>query len=265
MANTDSGSFSYSSNPLGNFAGSIQQTALTAKQVEDWRQHINNCNHPIIVFGADCQPILLNQAIREYLSEPTPIEQPTAFLWQEVCETVGRFVAEASGLPANEISDAFPISGKCFVVIGSLLRTSSGRFLGAVVNVADVSNSAERLQAVLHGGSASASAPVATNEESTAQFQEWVGKREQARQKMSRLSRRENQVVCLVSEGLPNKSIARELDISVKTIEKHRANATRKLGVGSTPEMVRIAVTAESKVVGLPPGAPGAQINTFDA
>ena len=257
MTNSDSGSFSYSSNPLDKFPGSIQQTALTAKQVEDWREHINNCHHPIVVFGADCQPLLLNQAVREYLSEPTPIEQPTAFLWQEVCETIGRLVTEVSKSSATEISDAFPISGKCFVVIGSLLKNSSGRFLGAVVNVADLSNSSQRLQAILGAGANSGAANIPASEESREHYQDWVVRRDQARQKMTRLSRRENQVVCLVSEGLPNKSIARELDISVKTIEKHRANATRKLGVGSTPEMVRIAVTADGKAVGIPPATHG--------
>ena len=52
-------------------------------------------------------------------------------------------------------------------------------------------------------------------------------------------------VVQLVSIGLANKAIASELQISVKTIEKHRANATRKLGVGSTAELVRLAVLAD--------------------
>jgi DNA-binding CsgD family transcriptional regulator len=62
---------------------------------------------------------------------------------------------------------------------------------------------------------------------------------------MQRLSPRESEVVLRVSAGLPNQSIARELEISVKTIEKHRANAVRKLNVRSTPEMVRISVLAD--------------------
>jgi two-component system response regulator FixJ len=77
------------------------------------------------------------------------------------------------------------------------------------------------------------------------EYEAWLSKRESARTKMEKLSKREVEVVSLVSQGLPNKSIARELDISVKTIEKHRANAVRKLGVCSTAEMVRIAVTAD--------------------
>ena len=84
----------------------------------------------------------------------------------------------------------------------------------------------------------------ASNSEELA-FRSWQSRRDAARQQIRRLSRRELQVAQLVSNGLANKSIALELEISVKTIEKHRANATRKLGVGSTAEMVRLTVLAD--------------------
>lgn len=76
-------------------------------------------------------------------------------------------------------------------------------------------------------------------------FRNWQSRRDGARQQIRRLSRRELQVVQLVSFGNANKAIASELAISVKTIEKHRANATRKLGVSSTAELVRLAVLAD--------------------
>ena len=79
-------------------------------------------------------------------------------------------------------------------------------------------------------------------------FRTWMSRRDAARQQIRRLSRREVQVVQLVSNGLANKSIAQELQISVKTIEKHRANAARKLGVNSTAEMVRISVLADQEL-----------------
>jgi DNA-binding NarL/FixJ family response regulator len=79
-------------------------------------------------------------------------------------------------------------------------------------------------------------------------FRNWQSRRDGARQQIRRLSRRELQVVQLVAHGLANKSIAQELEISVKTIEKHRANAARKLGVGSTAEMVRLTVLADYEV-----------------
>ena len=84
----------------------------------------------------------------------------------------------------------------------------------------------------------------ATNTDESA-FRNWQSRRDEARQQIRRLSRRELQVVQLVTHGLANKSIALELEISVKTIEKHRSNAARKLGVGSTAEMVRLTVLAD--------------------
>lgn len=87
----------------------------------------------------------------------------------------------------------------------------------------------------------------ASNPEELA-YRNWQARRDGARQQIRRLSRRELQVVDLVSRGLANKAIASELEISVKTIEKHRANATRKLGVGSTAELVRLAVLADHEV-----------------
>lgn len=76
-------------------------------------------------------------------------------------------------------------------------------------------------------------------------FQAWLIRRDAARQQIRRLSRRELQVVDLVAQGFANKSIAQELAISVKTIEKHRANAARKLGVNSTADLVRISVLSD--------------------
>lgn len=79
-------------------------------------------------------------------------------------------------------------------------------------------------------------------------YRTWITRRDAARQQIRRLSRRELQVVHLVANGLANKSIAQELQISVKTIEKHRANAARKLGVSSTAEMVKITVLADHEL-----------------
>jgi DNA-binding NarL/FixJ family response regulator len=56
------------------------------------------------------------------------------------------------------------------------------------------------------------------------------------------LTPRERETVQLIAEGLSNKSIAWRLQVSVKTIETHRASAMRKLGTRSTAELVRYAV-----------------------
>ena len=56
------------------------------------------------------------------------------------------------------------------------------------------------------------------------------------------LTQREREVVQLIAEGKANKEIGRLLDISVKTIETHRASAMRKLKFRTTAELVRYAV-----------------------
>ena len=56
------------------------------------------------------------------------------------------------------------------------------------------------------------------------------------------LSPRERTVVQLISEGHSNKSMSQVLNLSVKTIETHRASAMQKISVKSTAGLVRYAV-----------------------
>ncbi|MGB6423993.1 MAG: response regulator transcription factor [Solirubrobacterales bacterium] len=56
------------------------------------------------------------------------------------------------------------------------------------------------------------------------------------------LTPRELQVVKLVAEAHTNKEIAELLGLSDKTIENHRANAMRKLGMRDRVELVRYAI-----------------------
>lgn len=57
------------------------------------------------------------------------------------------------------------------------------------------------------------------------------------------LSQRERQVLDLIVEGLPNKDVAAQLHLSVRTVEKHRQRVMRKLGVRRATELVKFAVT----------------------
>nr|WP_246732343.1 MULTISPECIES: response regulator transcription factor [Bradyrhizobium] len=56
------------------------------------------------------------------------------------------------------------------------------------------------------------------------------------------LTSREESVVQLIAEGHTNRSISAILNLSVKTVETHRASAMRKLRMSSTAELVRYAV-----------------------
>ena len=56
------------------------------------------------------------------------------------------------------------------------------------------------------------------------------------------LSSREQVVLSLLASGLSNKEMARELDISVRTIDTHRRNIKTKLDISTTPGLVRYAL-----------------------
>jgi two-component system response regulator FixJ len=62
--------------------------------------------------------------------------------------------------------------------------------------------------------------------------------------RMASLSPRERQVMEGLVAGLSNKLIAREYDISPRTIEVYRANVMTKMQVGSLSELVRLAMRA---------------------
>jgi two-component system response regulator NreC len=55
------------------------------------------------------------------------------------------------------------------------------------------------------------------------------------------LSPREAEVLRLIACGYSNKEIAARLDISIKTVEAHKANSSRKLGLQSRIDIVRFA------------------------
>lgn len=65
---------------------------------------------------------------------------------------------------------------------------------------------------------------------------------ERKRSRMESFTIRELEVAQLIAEGNGNKQIARLLDISIKTVESHRAAAMRKAGVRTAAEFVRFAI-----------------------
>lgn len=56
------------------------------------------------------------------------------------------------------------------------------------------------------------------------------------------LTPREREVLQLIAEGHTNQSTAHTLGISVKTVEKHRANVMSKLNVSDLPSLIRKAI-----------------------
>jgi len=61
--------------------------------------------------------------------------------------------------------------------------------------------------------------------------------------RLSRISSREREVLELVALGLSSKEIARELNLSPRTVEAHRANLFNKLDVTSLADLIRFYLT----------------------
>ena len=68
---------------------------------------------------------------------------------------------------------------------------------------------------------------------------------QQAGDRLARLSPREAEMARLVAQGLPNKLVARELDISEKTVHIHRQHVMEKAEVGSAAELARLMLQAD--------------------
>jgi two-component system response regulator FixJ len=66
----------------------------------------------------------------------------------------------------------------------------------------------------------------------------------QAARRLAGLSPRERQVLEGIVAGKPNKVIAYDLDISIRTVEVHRARLLTRLGTHSMATAIRIAVLA---------------------
>ncbi len=67
-------------------------------------------------------------------------------------------------------------------------------------------------------------------------------KHSELQERFNSVTSREKEVIQLLMQGESNKSMARLLNLSVKTIEMHRANALRKTEAKSSTEIVQMAV-----------------------
>ena len=70
------------------------------------------------------------------------------------------------------------------------------------------------------------------------------------------LTPRQSDVLALLLKGLPNKLIARELNLSVDTVKDHVAAVLRALGVNSRTQAV-VAVGRQVQASGIPAARPG--------
>ena len=63
-------------------------------------------------------------------------------------------------------------------------------------------------------------------------------------ERLAQLTHREREVLDLVVAGRMNREVAEALDISIKTVEAHRARIMEKLGVSSLAELVQATLAA---------------------
>ena len=71
-----------------------------------------------------------------------------------------------------------------------------------------------------------------------------LAERQEAQRSLQSLTERENEVLALITKGLGSKEIATALDISVRTVDTHRAKLAEKLGTGSVAEQTRLLLCA---------------------
>ena len=62
------------------------------------------------------------------------------------------------------------------------------------------------------------------------------------RKRLATLTPREQEVMALVVEGRPNKTVATRLGLSTRTVEVHRAKAMEKMQAASLADLVRMAI-----------------------
>jgi two-component system response regulator DctR len=74
----------------------------------------------------------------------------------------------------------------------------------------------------------------------SARVQAEVRAQRELQQRLASLTERENDVMRLVVGGLPNKLVADQLDISVRTVEVHRSRVFDKMGVKSAVELANV-------------------------
>ena len=61
-------------------------------------------------------------------------------------------------------------------------------------------------------------------------------------ERKSQISKREKEILAFLIDGLNSRAIADELEISVRTVDNHRANIMKRLQVRNTAELVKMAM-----------------------
>jgi len=116
------------------------------------------------------------------------------------------------------------------------LRAVRAGARGYVMKKAGGAEVVAAVKSVLNGGNAFSPAVAGQL------LEDFTGSARARQSPLALLTDREFEVLQMLGEGKTNREIARQLNLSPKTVEVHRVNIRRKLKLRSTPELIRCAV-----------------------
>ena len=202
------------------------------------------------------------------MDETSP-DQPTAYVVDddESIRTLWRWLMESNGIAvktfatAAEFIESFRNGGAGCLVLDLKLPGMSGLELQEYLNGRDIEipivfvtghGDVPAAVSALKGGAVDfiqkpfshreVLAIIANAFQRDAELRDKRARRSRIAGRLATLTEREREVLQRIIEGKPNKIIASELDISVKTVEFHRAKVMEKAGVDSVAELVQVAM-----------------------
>jgi len=203
------------------------------------------------------------------MTDPHPDQSPTAYVVDddESIRTLWRWLMESNGIAvktfatAAEFIECYRSGGAGCLVLDLKLPGMSGLELQEYLNGRDIEipivfvtghGDVPAAVSALKGGAVDFIQKPFSYKDVLAVIEKAFERDAKVREKRTRQSRiagrlatlteREQEVLQRVIEGKPNKIIAADLDISMKTVEFHRAKVMEKMGVTSVAELVQFAM-----------------------
>ncbi len=203
------------------------------------------------------------------MNDMHPDQRPTAYVVDddESIRTLWRWLMESNGIPvktfatAADFIESYRNGGAGCLVLDLKLPGMSGLELQQYLNRKDIEipivfvtgyGDVPAAVSALKGGAVDFIQKPFSHREVLSIIEKAFRRDAEIRGKRARLSivasrlatltEREREVLQRVIEGKPNKIIAGELDISMKTVEFHRAKVMEKMSVTSVAELVQIAM-----------------------
>lgn len=192
------------------------------------------------------------------VDDDASVRRSTAFLVQSAgyhplaFASASDFLREASTLaPGVLLLDVRMPEMDGFALLGSLSASLGALF--PIVMVTGHGDLATAVQAIRHGVRDFLEKPYEDHEMLSIVARLWddldghLARIEQqiaALRLTGKLTEREREVLILLAQGKPNKLVAHALDLSIRTVEMHRAQMFERLGVRTLAEATRLAVAA---------------------